>query len=58
MWHLRRAVIIEDAVTGLKAARAAGGIAVGITNTLPKDTLAPHAHLVIESLEELTAMLA
>lgn len=52
-----RVAIIEDAVNGLKAARAAGALAVGITNTLPRGTLAPHADLVVGSLAELAAML-
>eukprot|EP00873_Tetraselmis_striata_P007861 jgi/Tetstr1/428125/TSEL_018177.t2 len=52
-----RVAIIEDAVNGLKAARAAGALAVGITNTLPRVTLAPHADLVVGSLAELAAML-
>jgi len=46
--------IIEDSINGLKAARAAGGLAIGVTNTFPRDTLAPFADLVVGSLRELS----
>jgi len=42
--------VIEDAVHGLRAAKAAGAYAVGITNSLPRALLAPEADLVIDSL--------
>ena len=46
----RRAMVIEDAVHGLRAAKAAGAFAVGVTNSLPTDMLSPEADLVIDSL--------
>lgn len=49
-----RCVVIEDSINGLKAARAAGAYAIAVTNTFPREKLAPHADLVIDSLEELT----
>lgn len=49
----RRAVVIEDTVNGLMSARAAGAFAVGVTNSLPSDVLAPHAHMVVSHLSEL-----
>ena len=48
-----RALVVEDAVNGLKAARAAGCFTAGITNSLPGGLLAPHADLVVGSLAEL-----
>ena len=51
--RLCRVLVLEDAVHGLVAAKAAGTFAVGITNTLPADHLEPHADRVIQSLAEL-----
>ena len=48
-----RALIVEDAVHGLQAARSAGAYTVGITNTLPAAKLAPHADLVVAHLTDL-----
>lgn len=48
-----RALVIEDSVHGLQAARAAGAYAVGISNTLPRSALVAHSDLVIGSLLEL-----
>ena len=46
--------VVEDAPAGVAAARNAGMAAVAITGTAPWDKLAKQAHLVIESLTELT----
>ncbi len=43
-----RALVIEDAVHGLTAARAAGTYAVGVTTSLPAASLAPHADEVVD----------
>eukprot|EP00951_Prasinocladus_malaysianus_P009158 scaffold66847_cov40-Prasinocladus_malaysianus.AAC.1 len=51
------AVIIEDAVNGLKAAKAAGAFSIGITNTVSRETLEPHADLVVDSLQEVLKLL-
>ncbi|PNH06722.1 Dual specificity protein phosphatase 12 [Tetrabaena socialis] len=48
-----RALVVEDAVNGLKAARAAGMFAVGITNQLPEPLLAPWADLVVDHLDKI-----
>ncbi|GIL92911.1 hypothetical protein Vretimale_14787 [Volvox reticuliferus] len=48
----RKALVVEDAVNGLKAARAAGMFTVGITNQLPTDILAPWSDLVVSHLDE------
>jgi beta-phosphoglucomutase-like phosphatase (HAD superfamily) len=47
-------VIIEDSINGLKAARAAGAIAVGVANTFPPEMLTPWADVVVSSMRELT----
>ena len=49
----KRAIIIEDAVNGLKAARASGAYVVAVTNTLPARVLAPHADRVVAHVTEL-----
>jgi HAD superfamily hydrolase (TIGR01509 family) len=46
--------VIEDSINGLKAARAAGSFAVGITNTFSAAKIAPYADVVIASMAELT----
>ncbi|PNH01531.1 Protein CbbY, plasmid [Tetrabaena socialis] len=50
----RRALVVEDAIHGLQAGRAAGAFTVGITNSLPGHLLAPWADRVIAHLDELT----
>jgi beta-phosphoglucomutase len=47
--------VVEDAPAGVEAARRAGMAAIALTGTAPKDALAQRAHLVVESLTELTA---
>jgi len=46
--------VIEDAPAGVQAARRAGMAAVAITGTADRHTLAEHAHIVIDSLQELS----
>lgn len=53
-----RVLVVEDAVNGLKAARAAGCFCAGVTNSLPAPALAPHADLVVGRLTELLPVLA
>lgn len=48
--HDCRALVVEDAVHGLHAAKAAGTYAVGITNSLPRSVLIQHADAVIDTL--------
>ncbi len=45
--------VLEDAVAGLQAARNAGMVAIGITGTAQRETLAPCAELVVDSLRQL-----
>ena len=49
----KSAIVIEDTVHGLQAAKAAGIFAVGIANTLPAHVLQEHADLVITHLTDL-----
>lgn len=46
------AIIVEDSVHGLVAAKAAGAYAVGITNSLPASALEPFADELVTSLRE------
>lgn len=47
-----RCVIVEDALSGVKAGRAAGGKVIGVAGTLPAEVLAPYCDMVVDSLEE------
>jgi len=50
--------IIEDSVNGVKAAKAAGAIAVGITTTFRRDVLSgAGADMVVDTFAELKALL-
>jgi len=49
-----RCAVIEDAPVGIEAARRAGMIAIGLTGTAPRNVLAERAHLVVDSLKELS----
>jgi len=46
--------VIEDAPAGVEAARRADMIAIAITGTAPRERLAERAHLVVDSLGELS----
>jgi len=48
-----KCLVIEDSIAGLKAARMAGAFCVGITNSLPRTLLEPHADLVVDHISEL-----
>lgn len=48
-----RCAVIEDAPVGLKAARAAGMKAIGLTGTADLATLEPLADVVVQSLRDL-----
>ncbi len=51
-----RCVVIEDALAGVSAAKAAGMRCVAVTNTNPAEKL-EKADLVVDSLEELSAQI-
>lgn len=48
-----RAMVIEDAANGCRAARSAGCFVVGVTNTVPASMLAPFADLVVDNVAAL-----
>ncbi|MFH0794325.1 MAG: HAD family phosphatase [bacterium] len=48
-----RCVVLEDSINGLRAARAAGMVAVGVTNTFPARVLQPEADVLVDSLREM-----
>jgi beta-phosphoglucomutase len=50
----RQCAVVEDSLAGLEAARAAGMMAIALIGTYPREVLAPHADLVVDSLRELT----
>jgi len=50
----QRCAVVEDAPAGVEAARRAGMVAVAVTGTAAGQTLARRAHLVVDSLRELS----
>jgi beta-phosphoglucomutase len=46
--------VVEDAPAGIEAARRAGMAAIGLTGTAERDKLAERAHLVVDSLRDLS----
>jgi HAD superfamily hydrolase (TIGR01509 family) len=50
----KRCAVVEDAPAGIQAARAAGSVAIALTGTASRAKLAEQAHLVVDSLRELT----
>ncbi|MDP6636809.1 MAG: HAD family phosphatase [Phycisphaerae bacterium] len=46
--------VVEDAPAGIQAARRAGMAAIALTGTAPREKLQAEAHLVIDSLDELS----
>jgi dual specificity phosphatase 12 len=52
-----RALVVEDAVHGLNAARGAGAFAVAVTTSLPRERLEAVADVVVGSLGEVAALL-
>ena len=46
-------VVFEDSLQGVKAGRNAGAFVIGISGTMPRETLQPFADIVIDSLTEL-----
>lgn len=43
---------IEDSISGIKAAKAAGLFVIGVATSLPASLLIPHADMVLENTEE------
>lgn len=53
----RDILAVEDSLSGVKSADAAGCIVAAVTNTAPHAVLSPHASLTIARIDELTALL-
>lgn len=51
---IRKCVVFEDSVQGVKAGRAAGAFVVGITGTKKREDLLPYSDIVVDSLAELS----
>lgn len=49
--------MVEDAINGLAAAHKAGCFTVGITNSLPRELLEPHADVVVAEIGEVQQLL-
>ncbi len=49
-----RCAVIEDALAGIEAARRAGMAAIALTGTATREALSERAHLVVDSLNELS----
>jgi beta-phosphoglucomutase len=49
-----RCAVIEDAVAGVQAGRNAGMATIALTGTASREDLEPAAHLVVDSLRELS----
>lgn len=47
-------IALEDTVTGITSARAAGCVSIGVLGTVSHDELAEHSHLIIPSAEALS----
>lgn len=47
-------VVVEDSLQGVKAGEALGGKVIGVSGTLPASTLAPHATIVVDTLEKVS----
>jgi len=49
----RNCVVFEDSLQGVKAGRNSGAFVVGMTGTLPAETIAPYADIVVNRLSEI-----
>lgn len=50
----QRAAVFEDSLQGVMAGKNANSYVVGISGTLPAETLAPFSHIVVEGLNEIS----
>lgn len=48
---IRRCIVVEDSLQGVKAGRNAGAYVVGVAGTLPADVIAPYCDEVVATLE-------
>lgn len=47
-------VVFEDSLQGVKAGRNSGAFVIGVAGTLPAETLAPYADIVVDNLNKLS----
>lgn len=50
--NIRKCVVFEDSLQGVKAGRNAGAYVIGVAGTLDRETLSPYADIVVDSLTE------
>lgn len=50
-------IVVEDSLQGVKAGEALGGKVIGISGTLPADTISPHCDFVTSTLMDITPAL-
>lgn len=50
---IRKCVVFEDSLQGVKAGRNADAFVVGVVGTLPRPMLAPYCDLLVDSLKEI-----
>lgn len=51
---IKDCVVIEDSINGLKAGMASGARVIGLATTCTSETIAPHSHLVLENISDLS----
>lgn len=49
---IRKCVVIEDSLQGVKAGQTSGAYVIGVVGTLPRKILAPYCDLLVDSLQE------
>lgn len=50
---IKNCIVFEDSLQGVMAGKNSGALVVSVIGTLPKETLAPYSHILIESFNEL-----
>ncbi len=50
---IKKCVVLEDSLQGVKAGKNAGAYVIGVIGTLPEEVLAPYSDLLVHSLEEI-----
>ena len=50
---IKKCVVFEDSLQGVKAGRNSGALVVGVIGTLPKETLAPFSDILVHNFNEI-----
>ncbi|MDE5875667.1 MAG: HAD family phosphatase [Muribaculaceae bacterium] len=53
---IRKCIVFEDSLQGVKAGHDAGAFVVGVAGTLPAEVIAPYSNIVVDNLNELNLM--